>query len=303
MLVERHANSLTVQAPAKVNLFLETLAKRPDGYHEICTCMAAINLFDTLEFKEDAPGTTQLTCDEPSLPTGPENLICKAAKLLRVRTGCTAGVRIHLTKRIPVAAGLAGGSTDAAATLTGLNELWRLGLSDPELAQLAGELGSDIPFFFFGPAAWCTGRGEVVTPFVLKTTLHLVLACPATGLSTAAVYRGVTIPQQPASPEPLREALERGEVEAIGAALHNRLQAVAEVMSPEVRALRELFDTLGAAGHRMSGSGSSYFALCRSQAEAVALARQVQQQDRQPEAATSAGGGLRVFVVHSLAQD
>jgi 4-diphosphocytidyl-2-C-methyl-D-erythritol kinase len=293
MLVERQANTVTVQAPAKVNLFLETLHKRPDGYHEIVTCMVAVSLFDTLELKEDASGAIHLTCDEAALPVGPTNLVWRAAELLRQRTDCQGGVRMHLQKRIPLASGLAGGSSDAAATLAGLNQLWNLGIADQELATLAAELGTDVPFFFSTPAAWCTGRGELVTPFTLPVMLHLVLACPPTGLSTAEVYSGVTIPEKPESPEPLRQALERGDVEAIGAVLHNRLQAAAEMKSPEVRALRQLFATLGPAGHQMSGSGSTYFALCRSQPEAEALARQVLQQVRSPQ-------GLRVFVVRSL---
>jgi 4-diphosphocytidyl-2-C-methyl-D-erythritol kinase len=202
-----------------------------------------------------------------------------------------------------MAAGLAGGSTDAAATLLGLDALWRLGLPRERLAELAGELGSDIPFFLQGTAAWCTGRGEKVEPVALAATLHMVVVSPPQGLSTAEVYRGVTVPDRPVSPKRLRQALEQGEVQAIGAALHNRLQAVAEEKSTEVRALRELFTGLGTAGHLMSGSGSSYFALCRSQAEAIDLARQLQQCWGQPSDNQQAGKSHRVFVVHSLAQD
>lgn len=293
MLFERQANTLIVQAPAKVNLFLETLRKRPDGYHELVTCMVAVTLFDTLEFKEDATGAIHLTCADASVPAGSANLVWRAAALLRQRTGATSGVHIHLVKRIPLAAGLAGGSTDAAATLGGLNQLWKLDRTDEELATLAAELGSDVPFFFSLPAAWCTGRGEMVAPFRLPTPLHFVLACPPTGLSTAEIYRAVTIPANPEPSDRLRLALEQGNVEAIGAALHNRLQEPAETKSPEVQALRQLFAALGPVGHQMSGSGSTYFALCRSQPEADALARQVQQQYRGPQ-------GLRVFVVRSL---
>src|SRR5262249_22987411 len=157
-------DGVEIRAPAKVNLFLEVLAKRPDGYHEIATLLVSITLFDTLEFKEEASGKILLQCDHPELGTGPENLICKAAELLRKHCKVASGARIRLKKRIPLAAGLAGGSSDAAATLAGLNELWQLGLSTTELAELGAKIGSDVAFFFAGGAAWCTGRGEIVTP-------------------------------------------------------------------------------------------------------------------------------------------
>src|SRR5713226_7086907 len=136
MLSERHADAVIVRASAKVNLFLEVLAQRPDGFHEIATLLAAVSLYDTLEFKEDATGHVRLWCDQPGLSTGPDNLVCRAAEALRRRIGSTRGAAIRLTKRIPMAAGLAGGSTDAAATLSGLNQLWELGLSSGELAAL-----------------------------------------------------------------------------------------------------------------------------------------------------------------------
>src|SRR5262245_19479678 len=160
MLSERHADAVVVWAPAKVNLFLELLAKRPDGYHDIATLMVAVSLYDTLEFKEDSSGDIRLHCAHPGLTTGPENLVCRAAALLQQRTGCPLGAAIRLVKRIPLAAGLAGGSTDAAATLAGLNRLWRLGLPARELVSWGAGLGSDVAFFFATPAAWGTGRGE-----------------------------------------------------------------------------------------------------------------------------------------------
>src|SRR5438309_700993 len=128
------ADTIVVRAPAKVNLFLEVLGKRPDGYHEIATLMVAIRLMDTLIFKEEPD--LRLGCNRPDLSTGPDNLVLRAARLLQQRTGCTKGAHIRLRKRIPVAAGLAGGSTDAAATLWGLSRLWNLEMSSAELAKL-----------------------------------------------------------------------------------------------------------------------------------------------------------------------
>ena len=301
MFSERHADTVLVRAPAKVNLFLEVLAKRPDGYHEIATLMAAVSLYDTLEFKEEATGQVRLTCDQPNLSTGPENLVCRAAETLKRHTGSTRGAAIRLTKRIPMAAGLAGGSTDAAATLAGLNQLWELGLPASELAALGAEIGSDVPFFFSTPAAWCTGRGEKTTPRPLGQPLHLVLVCPGMGLSTADVYRGVTIPERPESGEEIRQAAADGNVEEIGRRLHNRLQPVAERLCPPIADWRRRLAQgaqFGAVGQLMSGSGTSVFALCRDHAEALRLARPLRAVEEEAPTGPQTGGA-RVFVVQS----
>jgi 4-diphosphocytidyl-2-C-methyl-D-erythritol kinase len=273
MLSERQADSVVTWAPAKVNLYLEVLAKRADGYHEIATLMAAVSLYDTLEFKEEDSGDIRLGCDHPALPTGPDNLVSRAAALLRQHTGCGRGARIRLVKRIPLAAGLAGGSTDAAATLAGLNRLWGLGLTRAELAALGAELGSDVAFFFSTPAAWCTGRGERVAPLKLGRPLDLVLVCPPAGLATAEVYRGVQVPDVPQTGEEVRRAAREGDVEELGRRLHNRLQEPAERLCPVVAALHRRLGSLKPAGQLMSGSGSSLFALCRDRREALRIAR------------------------------
>ncbi len=273
MLSERQGDGLWIRTPAKVNLFLEVLGKRPDGYHEIATLMVAVSLFDTLRFAPDPGGDVVLRCDHSQLSAGPENLVLRATRLLRERTGCAQGAVIDLVKRIPLAAGLAGGSSDAAATLTALNQLWRLGLTPSELAALGAELGSDIPFFFSLPAAWCTGRGEKVAPAPLKTPLRFVLACLPVGLSTADVYRGVSVPREPRSGEELRRAVEAGNVEEIGRGLFNRLQPVAEELCPPVTEVCGRLQGLRPAGVLMSGSGTSVFALCRDHREAQRVAQ------------------------------
>ncbi len=292
MRAEPLGNTVRLRAPAKVNLFLEVLGKRPDGYHEVVTFMVRVSLFDHLELTEEPGDGIRLTIEGPALPEGPENLVWRAADLLRRRTGTTRGAQVHLNKQIPVAAGLAGGSSDAAATLRGLNQLWRLELSPAQLQELAAELGSDVPFLVGNSAAWCTGRGERVTPFRLQRPLDLVLACPPTELATAEVYRRTVLPTTPRSADVFREALVDGSAEAIAAALHNRLQPAAEELCPDVVRLRELFDRLGLPGHGMSGSGSSYFALCRSREEAQRFATLIQQE--------VSNKGTKVFVVRTL---
>jgi 4-diphosphocytidyl-2-C-methyl-D-erythritol kinase len=292
MWIERRAGIVRVWTPAKVNLFLEVLGRRPDGYHDLATLMVTVGLYDSLEIHETSGGEVRLTCDLPALSTGDDNLIVKAARLLRQRYGVTSGVEIRLRKRIPMASGLAGGSSDAAATLAGLDRLWRLNLGNDELGRLGAELGSDVTFFFHGPAAWCTGRGEVVEPLDLRKPLDLVLACPRGGLSTASVFRALTLPPTPTPGDGVRQALEGGEVERIGRALHNRLEEPAMKLSPEVAGLREEITRLGPAGVLMSGSGSTVFALARDAADARRLSRAM-------TSGQDVVGKVRVFVVRS----
>jgi len=255
-------------ASAKVNLFLEVLGKRPDGFHEIATLMLAIDLADVLDFGPSTGPAVSLTCDDPALATGPENLVLKAANRLRAETGCALGATIHLRKRIPWAAGLGGGSSDAAATLEGLNELWKLGLSQADLARIGSELGSDVPFFLNGPAAWCTGRGELVGPVPIGLPLDLILVKPPEGLATAEVYRRLKVPANPMFGEAVKSALASGDVVALGRTLHNRLQEPAFELSPTVAGWHRRLSAMGTAGVLMSGSGSCLFALCRNPSEA-----------------------------------
>ncbi|HEX3149499.1 MAG TPA: 4-(cytidine 5'-diphospho)-2-C-methyl-D-erythritol kinase [Gemmataceae bacterium] len=286
--------AVRIQAFAKVNLFLEVLGRRLDGYHDIATLMLAIDLADELEFTLADAGELSLTCDDPALTVGPENLVLRAASRLREETGSTLGVRIHLRKRIPWAAGLGGGSSDAAAALEGLNELWKLGLSPAALARIGATIGSDVPFFLNGPAAWCTGRGEVIEPAAIGQPLDLVLVKPPAGLATAAVYKRLKAPAKPESGSVARNALANGEVETLGRALFNRLQEPAFELEPSVAEIFRQVQSSSAAGCLMSGSGSSVFALCRNSSDA----RQVHDDLSRGWAS---GGELspRVFLVRS----
>lgn len=272
-------------APAKINLFLEVLGRRADGYHELVTCMTPLAWADELTFT--ASDQMRLTCDDPSLALDDNNLVLKAAKAFQRQTQANCGAAIHLTKRIPSPAGLGGGSSDAATTLRGLNQLWNIHLDDTELMNLAAQIGSDVPFFLAGSAAWCRGRGEQVMPFKLGMRIPLLLACPVAGLSTAAVYQSLNAPplsvgmQQAQSDIPLAQAIRMSNLSAIGRELFNRLQPAAEQCLPLVSEIRQLFEQAASLrlceGSLMSGSGSSYFAVCRSQEETQRLARYIQQ--------------------------
>jgi 4-diphosphocytidyl-2-C-methyl-D-erythritol kinase len=301
MRINRDLGTGSIQAPAKVNLFLEVLGKRPDGYHDLCTLLVAIDLFDSLEFERLSDGVISLTCDDPRVPTGEGNLMVQAARRLKEVSKSPLGVRMSLRKRIPMQAGLGGGSSDAAATLRVLNELWDLRLSKEQLQNVASDLGSDVPFFLDGPAAWCTGRGEKVSQTSLNITLHLVLICPSVGLPTGEVFRRVRVPHEPVAPSAMEQALQRGDLAGVGAALHNRLQEAAEELAPGLRSVREVLESLGPLGHQMSGSGSSYFALCRDQQEAEALAEKARAALDQ-KSDQRGGYAYQVFVTHSLTQ-
>ncbi len=291
MLIDRYADDLVVWSPAKVNLHLEVLGKRPDGYHEIATLMVAVRLFDTLVIKEDASADLRLRCTDTKLSTEADNLVVRAAELLRSRSGCQRGASIRLVKRIPLAAGLAGGSSNAAATLAGLNTLWDLQLSNNELAELAAEIGSDIPFFLHSQAAWCTGRGEIVDPLTLNRPLWFVLACPTFGMNTADVYRNVSVPETPESGDAIRQAAVDGNIGDIGRHLHNRLQEAATRLQPALGTYLDRLAKKEVAGSLMSGSGSTLFALCRHRAEARRIARELR--------SDASANELRIFVVRS----
>jgi 4-diphosphocytidyl-2-C-methyl-D-erythritol kinase len=303
MLLRQVGPTLVVHTPAKLNLFLEILGKRTDGYHELETLMVTVGQYDTLRFTEEnfseRPSSSaawrsdstdanspvirlacrwagSAHCSPGPLPTGADNLVVRAAQLLRDVTGTRRGVDIELTKRIPLAAGLAGGSSDCAATLMALNRLWELGLSDRRLLELAAQLGSDVAFFLMKtPAAVCRGRGELIEPLARPMRLHFVITKPASGLSTAAVFRQCRAAAEPRSVRPLIEALYAGRLSLAASRLHNALQPPAEELNADVIRLRRLFDRLPFIGHQMSGSGTSYFGICSQREQAESLAAQV----------------------------
>jgi len=280
-------------APAKVNLFFEVLGRRPDGYHAVETLMVAVDLFDTLECRDDPGGRLTLACDTPGVPAGPGNLAYEAADRLRRRYAPGRGAAVRLTKRVPHQAGLGGGSSDAAAALLALNRVWGLDLPAAELSALAAGLGSDVPFFLSPPAGWCTGRGEVVSPEAVGRRLDLVVVKPPVGLATAEVYRRVAVPAAPVDGSPARAALRAGDVEALGRSLHNRLQEPAFTVATPVGQVYRRLAALAPLGCRMSGSGSALFALCRDRREAERTAERFRAETPPDEPAS------QVYVVRS----
>lgn len=271
MSAYRPASSETVQAPAKLNLFFEVLARRSDGYHEVETLMVPISLCDTLFAWNDPSGQMRLDCRWAAadssvlgpLPPERENLALRAAELLRKRAGHEGGIGMRLVKRIPAAAGLGGGSSDAAAALVAANRVWRLGWTRAALAQLAAELGSDVPFFLGGGPAVCRGRGERVEEFADLAAWNFVVVRPPEGLLTREVYARCRVADRPRSLAPLAEALRAGDGRNLGRLVYNRLEEAASTLSPWVERARRELERTDCLAHQLAGSGSAYFGICR----------------------------------------
>jgi len=265
---------LEVAAHAKINLSLDIKGRRADGYHELETIMQEVSLHDRLVFYPAPDETLILECDHPEVPAGPENLVYRAALLLREKTGCRRGVRIVLEKHIPVAAGLGGGSADAAGALTGLNRFFALGLSVTELLPLAAKLGADVPFCLLGGTAFARGRGELLTPLPPLPAMGVVLVKPPFGVSTARVYAAYD--ERPAGFSPdtaaLLAAIERRDLPAVAEHLGNVLEPVTASMYPVVRDIRRALLRAGAMNAVMSGSGPTVFGLCPDEREARRVA-------------------------------
>ena len=259
----------------KINLLLNILGKRADGYHELETVLHPVDLADELTFERAGQGIT-LGCDNPALPVDSRNLVHRAAASFLHAAQIQDGVRIHLRKRIPIAAGLGGGSGNAAATLIGLNELFGQPLSAENLLPLASELGSDVPFFLRSHSALATGRGEIlapVGPFPALRETFLVLAHPGFGISTPWAYgqlaqHPTALNGQPGRAARLVSLLEQGDLKSAGAEFYNSLEAPALKKYPLLRLFQQSFRENGALGVLMSGSGSSTFAVFQDRAAA-----------------------------------
>ncbi|KYD27315.1 4-diphosphocytidyl-2-C-methyl-D-erythritol kinase [Geobacillus sp. B4113_201601] len=254
---------MSIKAPAKINLSLDVLYKRPDGYHEVKMVMTTIDLADRIELIP-LPGedVIRIVSQNRFVPDDCRNLAYQAAKLLKETFSIREGVAISITKHIPVAAGLAGGSSDAAATLRGLNKLWRLGLTTRELAELGATIGSDVAFCVYGGTAVATGRGEIITPIPSPPPCWVVLAKPPIGVSTAEVYRNLEL-EHVVHPDvdAMVEAIKRQDYAAICRSVGNVLEEVTLKKYPEVAHIKEQMKRFGADAVLMSGSGPTVFGL------------------------------------------
>ncbi|CAG9614400.1 4-diphosphocytidyl-2-C-methyl-D-erythritol kinase [Bacillus rhizoplanae] len=255
---------LLVKAPAKINLSLDVLGKRPDGYHEVKMIMTTIDLADRLELTDLSEDRIEIVSHNRYVPDDQRNLAYQAAKLLKERFQVTRGVSIAIEKTIPVAAGLAGGSSDAAAALRGLNKLWNLGLTIDELAELGAEIGSDVSFCVYGGTAIATGRGEKIEHIKTPPSFWVILAKPHIGVSTADVYGNLRLDRVThPNVDRMVEVIQNGDYEGICRTVGNVLEDVTFSMHPEVAHIKAQMKRFGADAVLMSGSGPTVFGLVR----------------------------------------
>lgn len=269
-------DAISLISCAKVNFGLRVLRRRPDGFHDIQTILQTINLRDKLVITPTRERDIRVRCQHPGVPSGPENLAHAAARLLQREFQVRHGCRIEIAKNIPPAAGLGGGSSNAAATLIGLNRLWELNLSKEGLLALAARLGSDVPFFVEGGTALAEGRGERLTPLALITDFWLVLIKPDFSIATSWAYERVKIPLTSNSLDvKLRKLRKISNLDQLLGLLNNDLEKTVEEAYPSIGAIKTELLSKGAMGAAMSGSGSAVFGLVRTREDAERLAEGV----------------------------
>jgi 4-diphosphocytidyl-2-C-methyl-D-erythritol kinase len=259
-------NRLNVRAPAKINFFLKVLRKRKDGYHDIYSWLQAVNLFDYLIFKKRPAGDLKLFINGGGdLPADDRNLVIKSVKLLRKKFELSGGLEIRLTKNIPIAAGLGGGSSDAAATIYAVNRLYNLGLTVNDMLEIGLQLGSDIPFFFSSGQAEVTGRGEVINNISLPIDYSIVLVVPGMAVSTGDSYRQLNFDlTSPYNIDKLKDCKIFTELVARIRPVGNDLEDINPGSRAVLGEIRNALKRTGAALVRMSGSGPAMFGLYKS---------------------------------------
>lgn len=257
-----HDTKIIKKAPAKINLGLDVLGVLPNGYHEVKMVMQTVGIYDVLTFEKATEGIV-ITTDSGELPTGEDNLIYKAAKLLFERYNVAEGVRIHLEKHIPIAAGMAGGSTDAAATLKGVNELFELGCDEETLKEIGVKIGADVPYCVMGGTALAEGIGEKLTALTPAPSCHLLVAKPDINVSTKYVYEHLDALESYDHPDidGMVAAIEAGDLAGVVERMDNVLQDVTIPAHPIIETIKERMKELGAVESMMSGSGPTVFGI------------------------------------------
>ncbi|WP_332238351.1 4-(cytidine 5'-diphospho)-2-C-methyl-D-erythritol kinase [Sporolactobacillus sp. KGMB 08714] len=258
------------KAPAKINLSLDVLGRREDGYHEVRMVMATIDLADRVECESLAEDEIIIRASAPYVPEDDRNFAYQAAKLIKEKYSIRAGVRVSIDKRIPVAAGLAGGSSDAAATIRALNRLWKIGMTYESMLDIAGKVGSDVAFCIKGGTALATGRGEKISPLPPLPPCWIILVKPDVSVSTAQIYREWDDQPAPAlhpDVDAMIAAIARGDFLAICRLLGNTLEAVTMNKVAEIARIKAHMNRIGAEGILMSGSGPTVFGLTQRESK------------------------------------
>jgi len=265
---------MRLRALAKINLGLDILRKREDGYHEVRMIMQTIQMYDVLKMKKVKKPGISLSVNYPYIPSDERNLVYKAAKLLMDEFGIRDGVEIKMKKFIPVAAGMAGGSSDAAAVLFGVNKMFGLGLSKQELMERGVRLGADVPYCIMRGTALSEGIGEILTPLPPMPQCRVLIAKPAISVSTKHVYESLNLPSLGAEAHPdidaMRAAIEKKDLSGVVSQLGNVLETVTIPENPVIQTLKDKMMEMGADGSLMSGSGPTVFGLFTNQTAAQA---------------------------------
>ncbi|MEI5990318.1 4-diphosphocytidyl-2-C-methyl-D-erythritol kinase [Enterococcus termitis] len=257
------------KAPAKINLGLDALYKRQDGYHELEMIMASVDLADRLTFELLPKNEIVIETNSSFLPVDKRNHVYQAAELLKNTFDLTQGVKIYIEKRIPVAAGLAGGSSDCAAALRGLNRLWNLGLSLEELAELGSKIGSDVPYCIHGGTAFVTGRGEKIEFLPSMPQCWVVLVKPKMSVSTSSIFSSLSFNSiQHPDITGLKRAVETDDYQLMTTKIGNALEGVTIKRHPVIQQIKDRMMKYGADASLMSGSGPTVFALCEKKTRA-----------------------------------
>jgi 4-diphosphocytidyl-2-C-methyl-D-erythritol kinase len=270
---------ITLASPAKINVYLRIVGKRPDGFHEIESIMLPLEFGDriTLQLRKTS---IAMDCDNPDLPTNDSNLALRAANLFAATCPMDRGVKIHLHKRIPLASGLGGGSSNAATVLRGLNQLWQANASTEQLDTMAASLGSDVNLFLRNQPAICRGRGEQVTPLPCRLNATVLLINPGFGIATKWAYESwaktsALLTQPPPDVTLLTRALADNDLAGVARGLYNSLEAPSVRKFPVLHLLKEAMRANGASGTLMSGSGATVFGLFAKSTDAETAAQQI----------------------------
>ncbi|WP_455619860.1 4-(cytidine 5'-diphospho)-2-C-methyl-D-erythritol kinase [Eisenbergiella sp.] len=264
--------SITLKAMAKINLGLDVIRRREDGYHEVRMIMQTVGLYDELSFRRQKEPSVLLTTNMRALPTDGHNLVVKTAELIRKEYGIREGLNVHLKKKIPVAAGMAGGSTDAAAVFVGMNELFGLGMSLEKMQSLAVQIGADVPYCIQGGTALSEGIGELLTALPPAPDCFCIIAKPPIYVSTKFVYEHLQADKLEKHPDidGIIDSIRAGSIRGVAERLENVLETVTEKEYPVIAQIKQFLRDRGALGALMSGSGPTVFALYDRKEEASA---------------------------------
>ena len=269
---------ISINAMAKINLGLDVLRRRENGYHDVKMIMQTVNIYDTLDFVRLQEPVIVVKTENTELPTDENNLIYKAAKLLFDKCKVSEGVEVTLTKRIPIAAGMAGGSTDAAATLVGINHLFDLKLTMEELKEIGVKIGADVPYCIEGGTALSEGIGEVLTKLPDAPDCFVVVAKPEISVSTKYVYENLHANELKYHPDidGMTEAIREGDLDGVCQRMENVLETVTESKYPVITEIKQLLKDAGAENSLMSGSGPTVFAIFKEERLAAEALRKVE---------------------------